>query len=99
MILCIRAPLLSPNRVVKLSSPYLNVVIIIGAIFLYVTVIIIGVDKNVASTDTVDALCQVGGARGVVSYQIRVELLAMYGMRLSLNSSRWVGLGVWLATK
>ena len=47
---------------VKLSSPYLNLVIIIGAIFLYVTVIIIQVDMNVASTDTVDALCQVGGA-------------------------------------
>ena len=56
------SPPLPSHRVVKLSSPYLNVIIIIGAIFLYVTVIIIGVDKNIASTDTVDALCQVGGA-------------------------------------
>jgi hypothetical protein len=47
------------HRVVKLTSPYLNVVTIIGAMFFYVDVILFGVDQNIASFDTVDALCQV----------------------------------------
>ncbi len=47
------------HRIVKLSSPYLNVLIIAGAIIFYVEVILLGVDENVASYDTVDALCQV----------------------------------------
>jgi len=46
-------------RIVKLSSPYLNVVINIGAIFFYVDVILFGVDENIAPFSTVDILCQV----------------------------------------
>ena len=46
-------------RLVKLSSPYLNVIIIVGAIFFYVDVIISGVDSNTASRLIEDILCQV----------------------------------------
>ena len=45
------------NRIVKLSSPYVNVMIIAGAIVFYLTVILFGVDENVASFSTVDGLC------------------------------------------
>ena len=43
----------------KLTSPFLNVVTIIGAIVFYVDVILFGIDENIASFSTVDALCQV----------------------------------------
>ena len=42
----------------KLSSPYVNVMIIAGAVIFYITVILFGVDENVASSSTVDHLCQ-----------------------------------------
>ena len=46
------------HRIVKLSSPYVNVMIIAGAIVFYLTVILFGVDENVASFSFVDDLCQ-----------------------------------------
>lgn len=46
-------------RIVKLSSPYLNVVIIIGAILFYIDVILFGIDENVASFHIADINCQV----------------------------------------
>ena len=45
------------HRKVKLSSPYVNVMMIAGAIVLYLTVILFGVDENVASFPAVDGLC------------------------------------------
>ena len=44
-------------RLVKLSSPYVNTMIIAGAVVFYVAVILFGVDENVASYSTVDGLC------------------------------------------
>ena len=44
-------------RIVKRSSPYLNILIAVGAVVFYVTVILFGVDENVASYTTVDGLC------------------------------------------
>ena len=41
----------------KLGSPYVNIMIIAGAVVFYVTVILFGVDENVASHSTVDGLC------------------------------------------
>ena len=41
----------------KLSSPYVNIMVIAGAVVFYVTVILFGVDENVASHSTVDGLC------------------------------------------
>ena len=42
----------------KLSSPYVNIMIVAGAIVFYVTVILFGVDENIASYSTVNGLCQ-----------------------------------------
>lgn len=47
------------HRVVKLSSPYLNVLIIVGVIMFYVDVILFGVDERTASRCTVNAFCMV----------------------------------------
>ena len=41
----------------KLSSPYVNIMIIAGAIVFYTTVILFGVDENTASFSVVDGLC------------------------------------------
>ena len=41
----------------KLSSPYVNIMIIAGAVVFYVIVILFGVDENVASHSIVDGLC------------------------------------------
>ncbi|XP_065899536.1 gamma-aminobutyric acid type B receptor subunit 2-like [Dysidea avara] len=46
------------QKLVKLTSPYVNVMIIAGAVIFYITVILFGVDENVASFSTVDHLCQ-----------------------------------------
>ncbi|XP_065899508.1 gamma-aminobutyric acid type B receptor subunit 2-like isoform X2 [Dysidea avara] len=46
------------QKLVKLTSPYINVMIIAGAVIFYITVILFGVDENVASSSTVDHLCQ-----------------------------------------
>ena len=45
------------NRLVRLGSPYVNTMIVAGAVVFYVTVILFGVDENVASYSTVDGLC------------------------------------------
>ena len=56
ILLCLCAPC----RVVKLSSPYLNVLIVVGVILFYVDVILFGVDEGTpASRCTVNALCMV----------------------------------------
>ena len=46
------------HRIVKLSSPYVNVMIIAGAIVFYTVTILFGVDENTASFSVVDGLCQ-----------------------------------------
>lgn len=46
-------------RIVKLSSPYLNTLIILGAILFYINVILFGIDKGVAPDNIVDVNCQV----------------------------------------
>ena len=55
--------ILSPtplHSVVKLSSPYLNVMIIVGAILFYVDVILFGVDGGIAHSAIASSLCMVG---------------------------------------
>ena len=41
----------------KLSSPYVNIMIVAGAVAFYLTVILFGVDENVSSFSKVDRLC------------------------------------------
>ncbi len=55
-----RSTLLTDCRVVKLTSPYLNVLIICGIIMLYVDVILFGIDEGTpVSRCSVNALCMV----------------------------------------
>ena len=44
-------------RLIKLGSPYVNTMIVAGAIIFYTIVILFGVDENVASHTTVNGLC------------------------------------------
>ena len=44
-------------RLVKLSSPYVNIMVVAGAVLFYLTVILFGVDENVSSYSEVDGLC------------------------------------------
>eukprot|EP00731_Ephydatia_muelleri_P029051 Em0020g695a len=45
------------KRVVKLSSPYLNVMIIVGAILFYIDIILFGVDGGITSSAIASSLC------------------------------------------
>ena len=45
------------HRLVKLGTPYVDVMIIAGAVVSYTIVILFGVDENVASYTIVDGLC------------------------------------------
>ena len=45
-------------RLMKFDGHYVNIMIVAGAVVMYVTVILFGVDENVASYSTVDGLCQ-----------------------------------------
>ena len=45
------------HRLVKLGSPNVNIMIVVGAIMFYMIVILFGVDENVASYSIVDELC------------------------------------------
>ncbi|XP_072030368.1 gamma-aminobutyric acid type B receptor subunit 1-like [Amphiura filiformis] len=47
------------QKTVKMSSPYLNNIIIIGSILIYASVIISGLDSNVISINTFAATCQI----------------------------------------
>ena len=44
-------------RLVRLGSPYVNTMIVAGAIIFYMIVILFGIDENVALDSTVDGLC------------------------------------------
>ena len=42
----------------RLGSPYVNIMIVAGAVVFYIIVILFGVDENVASYSTANNLCQ-----------------------------------------
>ena len=46
-------------RVIKLSSPYLNILIVIGAVLFYGDVILLGIDTGYVSETTANILCMV----------------------------------------
>lgn len=57
---CTQTTPLHPHRVIKWSSPLLNMLIILGAAIFYVDVILFGVDIGTpASESTVNVLCMV----------------------------------------
>ena len=62
--------IIAVHRIVKLSSPYVNVMIIAGAIIFYTTVILFGVDENVASFSVVDGLCHARVWLSVIGFSL-----------------------------
>ena len=57
-------------RLVKLSSPYVNTMIVVGAVVFYVTAILFGVDENVASYSTADILCHARIWLGTIGFSL-----------------------------
>ncbi|XP_019853743.1 PREDICTED: gamma-aminobutyric acid type B receptor subunit 2-like [Amphimedon queenslandica] len=45
------------KKVIKLSSPYLNIVIIIGAMLFYLDIILFGMDEAILPTSVLNGLC------------------------------------------
>ena len=59
-----------PCRIVRLSSPNLNVVFIVGIILVYLMVVIFGLDFNLVPTEGVSGLCQTRLWLGVIAFTL-----------------------------
>ena len=58
------------HRVVRLSSPKLNVVFIVGIILVYMMVVLFGIDSNLVPTWVVSVLCQTRLWLGVIAFTL-----------------------------
>ena len=54
----------------KLSSPYLNIVFIIGVSMIYLLVVILGVDDNLVSVSVMSGFCQATVWIGVIAFTL-----------------------------
>ena len=54
----------------KLSSPYLNIVFIIGISMIYLLVVILGVDDNLVSVSVMSGFCQATVWIGVIAFTL-----------------------------
>ena len=80
------------SRVVKLSSPYLNVLIVVGIIMYYIDVILFGVDEGTpASRCTVNALCMVSHEQYRYTHTSWAQFAPIH-----VNSPVWLGRQVML---
>ena len=57
-------------RIIRLSSPNLNVVFIVGIILVYLMVVLFGIDSNLVSTEGVSGLCQTRLWLGVIAFTL-----------------------------
>ena len=57
-------------RIVRLSSPKLNVVFIVGIVLVYVMVILFGIDSNLVPTGVASGLCQTRLWLGVIAFTL-----------------------------
>ena len=57
-------------RIVKLSSPYLNIVFIIGISMIYLLVVFLGVDDNLVSVSVMSGFCQATVWIGVIAFTL-----------------------------
>ena len=56
-------------RIVKATSPYLNMLIIVGVILIYVDTILFGIDGGIASDEVLNVTCNVRQVKmSVISY-------------------------------
>ena len=58
------------SRIVKLSSPYLNIVFITGTIMTYLLVIVLGIDYNLVSVSVMNGFCQPPIWIGVIAFTL-----------------------------
>jgi gamma-aminobutyric acid type B receptor len=58
------------KQIVKLSSPYLNVVFISGNMMTYLLVIVLGIDDNLVDMKVMNGLCQVPVWIGVIAFTL-----------------------------
>lgn len=80
----------------KLSSPYLNVLIIAGAILIYVDVILFGVDEGIASASTAGTLCMVCDVSCIVQCTADdCSYISMYHIDSSLDCQCRIFLDIW----
>ena len=54
----------------KLSSPYLNVMFIIGISMIYLLVVILGLDDNLVSVSVMSGFCQATVWIGVIAFTL-----------------------------
>ena len=54
----------------KLSSPYLNIVFIIGISMIYFLVVILGIDDNLVSVSVMSGFCQATVWVGVIAFTL-----------------------------
>ena len=57
-------------RIVRLSSPNLNVVFIVGIMLVYLMVVLFGIDSNLVPTGVVSVLCQTRLWLGVIAFTL-----------------------------
>ena len=57
-------------RIVRLSSPNLNVVFIVGILLVYLLVIILGIDSNLVTIGVFSGLCQTRLWLGVIAFTL-----------------------------
>ena len=57
-------------RIVRLSSPNLSVVFIVGIMLVYLMVIILGIDSNLVPTWVVSGFCQTRLWLGVIAFTL-----------------------------
>ena len=58
------------HRIVKLSSPYLNILFIIGIIMIYLMAVLLGIDDNLVSVGVMSGLCQTTVWIGVIAFTL-----------------------------
>lgn len=64
------------------SSPYVNIMIIAGALILYIVVILFGVDENIASYSTVNDLCHGRVWLSVIGFSLLVGTIIAKSWRI-----------------
>ena len=79
----------------KLSSPYLNTLIILGAILFYIDVILFGIDKNVAPESIVDINCQVGWKVTTFTTNVHVQYYDIVPVGHNMVGCDWILSVVW----
>ena len=70
MFICVYSMLSVYCRIVRLSSPNLNVVFIVGILLVYLLVIILGIDSNLVPTRVFSGLCQTRLWLGVIAFTL-----------------------------